>query len=83
MKERGLVDDVMVAIASPASVPPLLETLDRFERMSNHRMNVDKTMLLLLGTRMAASTRMGTRRQPRSCGAGGSRARTTYEWAGP
>ena len=50
MKERGLVDDVMVAIASPASVPPLLETLDRFERMSNHRMNVDKTMLLLLGT---------------------------------
>ena len=50
MKERGLVDDVMVAIASPASVPPLLETLDRFESMSNHRMNVDKTMLLLLGT---------------------------------
>ena len=39
----------MVAVSGPESVPPLLETLDRFERMSNHKMNVDKTMLLLLG----------------------------------
>ena len=31
IKERGLVDDVMVAISGPESVPPLLETLDRFE----------------------------------------------------
>ena len=50
IKERGLVDDVMVAVSGPESVPPLLETLDRFERMSNHKMNVDKTMLLLLGS---------------------------------
>ena len=49
IKERGLVDDIMVAVSGPESVPPLLETLDRFERMSNHKMNVDKTMLLLLG----------------------------------
>ena len=49
IKERGLVDDIMVAINGPESVPPLLETLDRFEKMSNHKMNVDKTMLLLLG----------------------------------
>ena len=49
VKERGLVDDTMVCLRSPASVAPLLRTLSRFEAFSNHKMNVDKTLLLLLG----------------------------------
>ena len=49
IKERGLVDDIMVAVKNSDSIPPLLDTLDRFEKMSYHKMNVDKTMLLLLG----------------------------------
>ena len=48
IKERGLVDDIMVAVKNSHSIPPLLDTLDRFEKMSYHKMNVDKTMLLLL-----------------------------------
>ena len=39
----------MVAVKNSDSIPPLLDTLDRFEKMSYHKMNVDKTMLLLLG----------------------------------
>ena len=49
LKERGLVDDTMIALASSASIPPLLRVLDRFEAMSNHRMNLSKSMMLLLG----------------------------------
>ena len=49
LTERGLVDDTMVAVASRDSLPPLLRVLDRFEAMSNHRMNLSKTMVLLLG----------------------------------
>ena len=49
LTERGLVDDTMVAIASRDSIPPLLRVLDRFEAMSNHRMNISKIMVLLLG----------------------------------
>ena len=49
VKERGLVDDVAVAVATPQSIPPLLDTLDRFEAMSNHRMQISKTVLVLLG----------------------------------
>ena len=49
LKERGLVDDTMIALASSESIPPLLRVLDRFEAMSNHRMNISKTMMLLLG----------------------------------
>ena len=43
------MDDIMVAVKNSDSIPPLLDTLDRFEKMSYHKMNVDKTMLLLLG----------------------------------
>jgi len=50
LKERGLVDDTMIALATSESVPPLLRVLDRFEAMSNHRMNISKTMMLLLGS---------------------------------
>ena len=39
----------MVALASRESILPLLRVLDRFEAMSNHRMNISKTMMLLLG----------------------------------
>ena len=39
----------MIALASSDSIPPLLRVLDRFEAMSNHRMNISKTMMLLLG----------------------------------
>ena len=53
VKERGLVDDTMVCLRSPESVAPLLHTLTRFEAFSNHRMNVDKTILLLLGQHRA------------------------------
>jgi len=49
LKERGLVDDTMIALASSASIPPLLRVLDRFEAMSHHRMNLSKSMMLLLG----------------------------------
>ena len=49
LRERGLVDDTMVAVRSPEAIPPLLHVLDRFEAMSNHRMNLSKTVLLLLG----------------------------------
>ena len=49
LTERGLVDDTMVALASRDSILPLLRVLDRFEAMSNHRMNISKTMMLLLG----------------------------------
>ena len=49
LKERGLVDDTMIALASADSIPPLLRVLGRFEAMSNHRMNISKTMMLLLG----------------------------------
>ena len=53
VKERGLVDDTMVCLRSPESVEPLLHTLTRFEAFSNHKMNVDKTILLLLGQHRA------------------------------
>ena len=49
VKERCLVDDMLVGLRSPASIPPLLEVLDRFEAISNHKMNLSKTILLLLG----------------------------------
>ena len=49
LTDRGLVDDTMVALASRESILPLLRVLDRFEAMSNHRMNISKTMMLLLG----------------------------------
>ena len=49
LTDRGLVDDTMVALATRDSIPPLLRVLDRFEAMSNHRMNISKTMMLLLG----------------------------------
>ena len=49
LTDRGLVDDTMVALASRDSILPLLRVLDRFEAMSNHRMNISKTMMLLLG----------------------------------
>ena len=49
LADRGLVDDTMVALASRDSILPLLRVLDRFEAMSNHRMNISKTMMLLLG----------------------------------
>ena len=62
LKERGLVDDTMIALASSDSIPPLLRVLDRFEAMSNHRMNISKTMMLLLGTRARLRP---ARRQPR------------------
>ena len=51
LTERGLVDDTMIALASRDSIPPLLRILDRFEEMSNHRMNISKTMMLLLGNK--------------------------------
>ena len=37
LKERGLVDDTMIALASSESIPPLLRVLDRFEAMSAER----------------------------------------------
>ena len=37
MCERGLVDDTMVALRTPADVPALLEILARFEAFSGHR----------------------------------------------
>ena len=49
VKERCLVDDMLVAVASEASIPPLLDTLDRFEAMSHHAMQIKKTVLILLG----------------------------------
>ena len=49
LRERGLVDDTMVALRSPASIKPLLEVLDRFESMGNSKMNLTKTLLLLVG----------------------------------
>ena len=49
LKERGLVDDTMIALDSAESIPPLLRVLDRFEAMSHHRMNLSKSMMLLLG----------------------------------
>jgi len=49
LTERGLVDDTMVALASRDCILPLLRVLDRFEAISNHRMNISKTMMLLLG----------------------------------
>ena len=49
MCERGLVDDTMVALRTPADVPALLEILARFEAFSGHRMNISKSMVLLLG----------------------------------
>ena len=49
LRERGLVDDTMVAVRDASSVPHLLDTLSRFEAMSNHKMNIEKTMMLLIG----------------------------------
>ena len=43
------MDDTMIVLASADSIPPLLRVLERFEAMSNHRMNISKTMMLLLG----------------------------------
>jgi hypothetical protein len=40
----------MIALASSESIPPLLRVLDRFEAMSHHRMNLSKSMMLLLGS---------------------------------
>ena len=34
LKERGLVDDTMIALASSESIPPLLRVLDRFEAIA-------------------------------------------------
>ena len=61
LKERGLVDDTMVALASRESIPPLLRVLDRFEAMSNHRMNISKTMVLLLGRERSFDLQAGTK----------------------
>ena len=60
LKERGLVDDTMIALASSESIPPLLRVLDRFEAMSNHRMNISKTMMLLLGSERGFDLHAGT-----------------------
>ena len=49
LKERGLVDDTMVALASANSIPALIRVLDRFEAMSHNRMNLSKTVCILLG----------------------------------
>ena len=49
LKERGLVDDTMVALASADSIPALIRALDRFEAMSHSRMNLAKTVCLVLG----------------------------------
>ena len=45
LTDRGLVDDTMIALASRESILPLLRVLDRFEAMSNHRMNISKMAL--------------------------------------
>ena len=53
LKERGLVDDTMVALASANSIPALIRVLDRFEAMSHNRMNLSKTVCILLGDELA------------------------------
>ena len=60
LKERGLADDTMVGLKSPASIPPLLHTLARFEAFSGHRMNMDKTIMLLAGAHRGFSVAGGS-----------------------
>ena len=60
LRERGLVDDTMVGVRTPASIPPLMRVLSRFEAFSHHKMNVEKTIILLLGEQRAFDIGGGT-----------------------
>ena len=72
----------MVALASRESILPLLRVLDRFEAMSNHRMNISKTMMLLLGNERGTSISAPTSPPPGPYGAAASRGPMTLPLGG-
>ena len=39
VKERGLVDDTLVMLRDARDLPTLLDVIQRFEHISNHKMN--------------------------------------------
>jgi hypothetical protein len=77
LTDPGLVDDTMIALWPRESILPLLRVLDRFEAMSNHRMNISKTMMLLLGHERDFELAAPTSQPPAPYGAAASREPTT------
>ena len=49
MKERSLVDDTLVLLRDASDLPTLLDEISRFERLSNHKMQLSKSTLFLMG----------------------------------
>ena len=52
VKERSLVDDTLVLLRDASDLPTLLDEISRFERLSNHKMQLSKSTLFLMGRYM-------------------------------
>ena len=49
LKERALVDDTLVLLHGAQDLTELVQVIERFQRISNHKMNFSKSVLILLG----------------------------------
>ena len=49
IKERALVDDTLVLLRDAQDLTELVRVIERFQRISNHKMNFSKSVLILLG----------------------------------
>ena len=49
IKERALVDDTLVLLRDAQDLTELVQVIERFQRISNHKMNFSKSVLILLG----------------------------------
>ena len=49
LKERALVDDTLVLLHGAQDLTVLVQVIERFQRISNHKMNFSKSVLILLG----------------------------------
>ena len=49
VKERGLVDDMLVMLRGARDLGELMSTIKRFQHFSNHEMQMSKSVLVLLG----------------------------------
>ena len=47
VKERALVDDTLVLLKEARDLPALLDVIRKFEHISNHRMQMGKSVLVL------------------------------------
>ena len=49
IKERALVDDTLVLLRDATDLTELVGVIEKFQRISNHKMNFSKSVLILLG----------------------------------